>query len=257
MSTQWFVSGRKGGSMSGTKARREHFTSVHREFAADVPVHKANKPRPRTLHLVSTGVVFVIGILAVVWFFHLDRHGEITRLIVASGGLGIVISIVLMALFCVIPVPAEFLLILDMKVFGVWWGTLYSWIGTMVGCTGVFLLARYVAGGMLRAFIPEDKMEQVSEWVGKRGVAGLLLAHVIPLPFIVVNYVAGVIRSVRLWDFIWTSAIGGVPYYLGAALVFLGVSRKYMVWAVIGLIALVAIWVSGFWYTRRASLRKP
>lgn len=206
--------------------------------------------------IIWTGIVFALGIALVIAFFYMDRHGEISRLILATGGFGIAISIVLMAIFCVIPVPSEFLLVLDMKVFGVWWGVLYSWIGTMVGCIGVFLLARYVARGLLHSFVPEDKMQQVSAWVGKRGAMGLLLAHVIPLPFIVVNYVAGIIPSVRLWDFIWTSAVGGVPYYLGAALVFLGLSTKYLVWAIVGVVALCAIWIGGFLYNRRVNRLK-
>lgn len=248
--------------MADTKARR---MSAHR-YRQDVIHEVPNSPTARdpsrsrlsrkARGFIWTGVVFMIGVALVIGFFYLDRRGAISRLILSSGAWGIALSIVLMALFCVIPVPAEFLLILDMKVFGVWWGVLYSWIGTMVGCIGVFLLARYVAGGFLRSFVSEDRMEQVNEWVGKRGVVGLLLAHVIPLPFIVVNYAAGIIPSIRLWDFIWTSAVGGVPYYLGAALVFLGVSTKYLVWAIIGLIALSSIWIGGFLYNRHVARLK-
>lgn len=244
--------------MADTKARRRQFQSVQsRQFTTSVAPPPVRERKPgRISGILWSGAVFVVGLLLVIGFFYLDRRGQISRLVLSSGGFGIAISVVLMAVFCVIPVPGEFLLILDMKIFGVWWGVLYSWIGTMIGSIGVFLLARYVAHNLLRSFIPDERMAQVNEWVGKRGVVGLLLAHVVPLPFIVVNYAAGIIRSIRLWDFIWTSAVGGVPYYVGAGLVFLGVSTKYLYWSVVGLIALVFIWIGGFLYNRHVNRLK-
>lgn len=205
----------------------------------------------RRKSIIWTGVVFLVGVALVVVFFYWDRHGQISRLVQSSGPWGIVVTIVLMALFCLIPIPAEFLLVLSMKVFGVWSGIFYSWTGSMLGSIVVFLLARYVAQGAVRHFVSQDRMEEVNRWVGGKGVAGLLIAHILPLPFIVVNYAAGIIRSIRLWDFIWTSAVGGIPYYLGAALVFLGISRKYVVWLAVGGIAILAIWIAGFLYNRR------
>lgn len=195
-------------------------------------------------------LILILGVALVIAFFYWDRDNRFSRVIQSAGTLGIVASILLMCLFCIIPVPGEFLLVLNMKVFGVWWGILYCWIGSMLGSIVVFLIARYIAKDLLVRFISEEQMEKVETWVGHRGVWGLILARIIPLPFIVVNYTAGVVRTVSLWNFIWTSAIGGVPYYVGAALVFLGVSKKYIIWLVVGGIAIVAIWIAGYLYNR-------
>lgn len=198
-------------------------------------------------------IVLVVGALFVAAFLFFDRHDQLSNLIRGTGAWGIVISIVAMTLFCVIPVPSEFLMILNMKVYGVWWGTLFTWTGSMLGSVAVFLIARYFAGHMLRAFVSEGQLARVEKWVGHHGVTGLILARIVPLPFIVVNYTAGVVRTVTLWDFIWTSAVGGIPYFVGAACVFLGLSRKYLVYLIIGGVAVVGVWIGGLLFNRHGN----
>lgn len=212
--------------------------------------HHHNADKAKTQSTVWSITVLVLGIALVVAFFYFDRHNRISHLIQSTGAWGVIISIVLMALFCVIPVPSEFLIVLDMKVFGVWWGALYSWSGSILGSIAVFELARYLAPNLMKRFISEKHMKQVETWVGHRGIMGLILVRIIPLPLIVVNYTAGIVRSITLWNFIWTTAVGGIPYYVGASLLFLGVSKKYIIWLVVGAIAIVAIWIIGFLYNK-------
>lgn len=199
-------------------------------------------------------LVLVIGVVLVLAFFYWDRHGQISHLILSLGSWGIILSIALMTLFCIIPVPSEFLIILNMKVFHVWWGILYSWLGSMLGCIAVFLMARYFVRNLFTSFISEEQMSQVESWVARRGVTGLILARIIPLPFIVVNYTAGIVRSVTLWNFTWTSAVGGIPYYTGAALIFLGVSKKYVAWLAVGGAAVIAVWIIGMLYNKNSNI---
>ncbi len=204
----------------------------------------------------SVVLVFVLGVVLLGLIIYLDRNGQISRWIQSAGPWAILLSIFLMALFCVIPVPAEFLMVLNMQVFGVWWGILYSWLGSMTGSIAVFLLARYSAAHLIQRFISSDRLDQVDRWVENRGNIGLLLVHLIPLPFIVVNYAAGVLKSVRLWDFVWTSALGGLPYYLGAAFIFLGVSHRYLVWLMVGGLVVGIVWVLGYLYNRKVAKLK-
>jgi uncharacterized membrane protein YdjX (TVP38/TMEM64 family) len=210
----------------------------------------SSRGRSKSQSILWTILILLLGIALVITFFYLDRHNRISNLIQSSGGWGIVASIVLMFLFCIIPVPSEFLIILNMKVFGVWSGILYSWIGSLSGSVAVFLIARYFARDLLKRFISEKHMRRVETWIGHRGVLGLILVRIVPLPFIVTNYTAGVVRSISLWNFIWTSVVGGIPYYVGAALLFLGISKKYIIWLVIGGIAILAIWIIGYLYNR-------
>lgn len=197
----------------------------------------------------TVGIV-VVGVLLVVGFFRIDRHNQVSMAIQGWGAWGIVLSVLLMAAFCVIPVPSEFLMVMNMKVFGVWWGIFYTWIGAMLGAVAVFYVARSMGARLLEAFISEERLQQVNDWIGRKGALGLLLARLVPLPFIVVNYAAGVLRSVKTWEYIWTTGVGLLPYDVGAALVFLGLSTRYTIWLAVGGLAVVGIWVGGYFFNR-------
>ena len=215
-----------------------------------------SETRPKWSKAVSITwslVILAVGALLVVAFFYLDKNNRISFAIQSSGVLGIGIAIFLMALFCVIPVPSEFLMIMNMKVFGVWWGIFYTWIGAMLGAVAVFYMARSIGSRILQAFITEERLRQVNRWIEHRGPLGLLMVRLIPLPFIVVNYSAGVMESVSTWEYIWTTGVGLLPYDLGAALVYLGLSTRYIWWLAIGGLAVVAVWVTGFLFNRSAN----
>jgi uncharacterized membrane protein YdjX (TVP38/TMEM64 family) len=203
-------------------------------------------PMSKTKSITWTVAILVVGILLVVLYFHLDRHDQISDHIRAWGGFGIFVAILLMALFCVIPVPSEFLMVMNMKIYGVWWGIFYTWIGAMLGAVAVFFIARYFGRGLLSAFISEERFHQVDVWVKKWGVFGLLLARLVPLPFIVVNYTAGVLKFVTIGNYLWTTAVGLLPYDIGSALVFLGASKRMIHWLILGAVAVIAVWMAGY-----------
>ncbi len=194
--------------------------------------------------------ILIVGILLVVGFFYLDKNNRISLAIQSWGAWGIILSIFLMAMFCVIPVPSEFLMIMNMKIFGVWWGIFYTWIGAMIGAVAVFFIARSIGSRIIQAFITEKRLQQVNKWIKNRGPVGLLMVRLVPLPFIVVNYSAGVMESVSTWEYVWTTGIGLLPYDLGAALVYLGLSTKYIWWIALGGLAVVGIWVGGYLFSR-------
>lgn len=242
----------KAGNVRGK--RYENYQDASSTEAHSSASHAA--PTRRWFSLAITAFVFIAFTVLLIAFFHYDRANTVSRLIQSTGILGIVIAVLLMAILSMLPVPSEFFMILIMKVFGPWWGILYSWLGTMLAAIGTFYLARHFGKRLLRIFISEQRFRQVSGWIGDRGVLGLLLVRIIPLPFIVVNYTAGVSRQVKFWSYTWTSAVGGIPYYLGAALVFLGLSRKYLIWLIIGGIAIVLIWIAGLLFNRNVDVLK-
>jgi uncharacterized membrane protein YdjX (TVP38/TMEM64 family) len=219
--------------------------------AVGTSAQTAKKKWSKRVSLTWSIVIVAIGVALVVGFFYVDRTDRISNAIQSYGALGIVLSILLMALFCVIPVPSEFLMIMNMKVFGVWWGIFYTWIGAMLGAVAVFFLARYIGGRLLEPFVDDQQLDRVNGWIKKRGAIGLLLARLVPLPFIVVNYAAGVLKSVNVWEYVWTTGIGLLPYDIGAALVFLGFATRYTLWLIVGGLAIVAIWIVGYLYHRQ------
>lgn len=84
-------------------------------------------------------VIVAVFIFFIVAFFYLDRHNAISSLIKSLGPLGVLLAIFLMALLCMTPIPSEGLVLMYLKIYGVFWGTLLAWVGSNVGSLIIFL----------------------------------------------------------------------------------------------------------------------
>ena len=202
---------------------------------------------------MAVGLILVVG---AVWGFFHYRH-QLTHAVyfVQSFGVyGVGFSIFVMAVLAVIPVPSEFFVVVNMEVYGVFWGLLYSWIGAIIGAVWAMYLTRWLGQTWLRRWLrrllPAERQRQVDDWVTRRGTIGLLTLRFVPLvPFHVINYVAGLL-NVGLWPFVWTTAVGIIPFEILAGGVFLGISSGLIPGLIIGAVALVVI--GGLSYVFRA-----
>jgi uncharacterized membrane protein YdjX (TVP38/TMEM64 family) len=89
-------------------------------------------------------------------------------------------------------------------------GALYVNVAATTGATGAFLFARYVVGQGLQARYAE-KLATFNTELDRNGAAYLLFVRLIPaFPFFLINLAAGLTR-LRLWTFVWTTAIGILP----------------------------------------------
>jgi uncharacterized membrane protein YdjX (TVP38/TMEM64 family) len=204
--------------------------------------------------LLLYGCMFFI-LAGVVAFFCLDRHGDLTRLIHGLGFTGALLAVALMALLCMTPVPSEGLLLVCFRVFGIGWGIFYAWIGLMVGSYGCFVLARGLARPLAVRLISPQRMRLIESWIGDKGPFGLLLVRLLPIPAAVVNYAAGVLRTVGLRPYMWTAGASILPYYAAAALIYLGISNGAWTWGVVGGATLAVVMGAGA-VIRRASIRR-
>jgi uncharacterized membrane protein YdjX (TVP38/TMEM64 family) len=214
-----------------------------------VATHDSTTSRSKVWTIAALFVVVV----AVGVFLYLDRHDALSSVLRSWGIVGIIAAIVVMAMTCATPLPAEGLLVLYMKIYGAWWGAFYSWIGAIVSSLFVFGAARYLGTPILRSMVTPERWNQVDRWVKERGTSGLLFARLLPLPGFIVSYIVGTIPSVRLWSYIWTGAVSIMPYYIGTALIFLGVSRRLTVWLALGSLALVMCWGVTFVVKKKSS----
>ncbi|MCI0182001.1 MAG: TVP38/TMEM64 family protein [Acidibacillus sp.] len=202
----------------------------------------------------SIGTI-VVGLMAI-WVYFRYEH-DVSSFIRHLGPFGVIGSIVLMALLCIIPFPAEFLMIIDMQIYGVWMGILYVWIGAMVGSYVTFLLAKHFGEGWIKKFVADKHLKKLNELVDKHGALGLFMARLIPLiPFVVLNYASAMLPEVGTWTYLWTTGLGIMPYDLGAALVFLGFSKKTLIWLIAGGVALVMIWVGALWLQHQSKKKE-
>jgi uncharacterized membrane protein YdjX (TVP38/TMEM64 family) len=173
---------------------------------------------------------------------------------VASLGVwGPVVFILGYALAAVAFIPGSVLTIAAGAIFGLGAGILYALMGALLGASAAFLVARYVARGIVEERIARSpRFAAVNEAVAANGRKIVFLLRLSPVvPFNVLNYALGVTR-VRFVDYLIAS-LGMIPgtvlyVYYGtiAGTIATAVSgghvtrgRGYYVLLVVGLIATV------------------
>lgn len=195
---------------------------------------------------VGSIVILVVAFGIAILFLYVDRNNDLSSFLRSLGAPGVLMAVLIMAMIGVTPMPAEGFLIVLLKVYGAWWGILYSWIGAVISSFVVFEVARHVGKPLLQSVITPTRFKQVDHWVKKRGTSGIFIARLVPLPGFIISYILGTIPSVRLFAFVWTAAVAIVPYYVGAALIYLGVSKHLVLWLTLGFVAISVFWVVGY-----------
>ncbi|PWI58398.1 TVP38/TMEM64 family protein [Sulfoacidibacillus thermotolerans] len=192
--------------------------------------------------------------LAVAIFFYLDERGEMTAMIRSYGLMGVIIAVFLMGAICMTPIPSEGLLLIFLKVYGVLYGLLFAWIGSTLGAISIFFLARFVIQPVVISMITEERLQQIDHFIRKRGTSGLLIARLLPIPAVLVNYAAGILPAVRFSGYLWTAVVSLLPYYMGTVFLFLGIMSGLDHWLLIGgVIILLLIGTSYFFNQKEKS----
>lgn len=172
----------------------------------------------------------------------------IEEAILAAGPWGVVASIGLMILHCLVPFPAELLAIANGMIFGPIWGVAITWAGAMLGAMAAFSLARSLSRPVVEHMLARDQRLQLDRWVGRVDPAALLLARLLPLiAFNLVNYAAG-LAGIGWWNFLWTTAVGILPMTIAMVVLGEGLERfPAWAWLLVGALLLAA----GWWRWRR------
>jgi len=199
---------------------------------------------------LTGGIAVLIALYAVV-FLYSDRSNEIISMIQAFGTWGIIMAVFLMAALFMTPVPSEGLIVLYLKIYGVYLGTLYSWIGSIISSIAFFYLARSFGRKIMKKLITKEQFETVNNWVKEKGTFGLLIARFLPIPAFFVNCIAGIMSSITIWSFIWTSTVAIIPYFIGIALVFTGVSNGTWKWIILGAVIEFTCISTGYFIARK------
>jgi uncharacterized membrane protein YdjX (TVP38/TMEM64 family) len=196
-------------------------------------------------------LIILVGLI--VLFFYLDRQNQLSLIIRTWGPGGILLSIFLMTALCMTPIYSEGLLILLFKIYGIYEGILIAWLGSLLSSLAIFYLVRYYGQNFFKKLITPERVNKVNIWIQKKGSLGLFLARLLPLPAFVVNYIAGVMSSIKLWPYIWTAALAILPYYVGTALVYIGVAQFRLVWLAVGVVIIFSLWGIGYTLSKKAN----
>jgi uncharacterized membrane protein YdjX (TVP38/TMEM64 family) len=134
--------------------------------------------------------------------------------LVGIQGLGLGGAIAFIALYVlatVLLVPGTILTLGAGVVFGVGWGSVYVFIGAVLGAIAAFLIGRYLARGWVARKIADNpRFAAIDKAVAKTGFKIVLLTRLSPIfPFVLLNYAFGV-TQVALKDFFFGS-VGMIP----------------------------------------------
>lgn len=176
-------------------------------------------------------------------------------------GLGIaggVVFIIIYSLATVLFIPGSLLTLGAGAIFDVLLGSIYVFIGAVLGATGAFLIGRYLARDWVAKKIENNqKFKAIDRAVARSGFRIVLLTRLSPVfPFNLLNYALG-ITQVNLKDYVLGS-VGMIPgtvmyVYLGSlvgSVAKIGLEdatknpqAEQIQWAIriIGLIATVAV----------------
>jgi uncharacterized membrane protein YdjX (TVP38/TMEM64 family) len=127
------------------------------------------------------------------------------------GSLGAIAFIVLYILATVAFLPGSILTLGAGVVFGVFFGTVYVFIGATLGAIAAFLVGRYLARDWIAQKIEgNQKFKAIDQAVGQEGFKIVLLTRLSPIfPFFLLNYAYG-ITGVSLKDYAIAS-VGMIP----------------------------------------------
>ncbi len=185
------------------------------------------KPRNRRALLVAAIVVaVVIGIAGAVtlsmpvWPEDLTPDG-FRQLILSWGMWAVAGSVLLMVVHSFVPFPAEFVAIANGMCFGLFWGSVITWVGAMLGALAAFALSRRLGRPFAARMVRDRDWHSIDDWLERHGGEGVLLCRFIPIiAFNLINYAAGLTR-ISYPKFIWATGLGILPMtvlmvYLGA-----------------------------------------
>lgn len=172
--------------------------------------------RWKTASLVKLAVLlaFVAGAVAFFRFTETGRAVNARAVIDEIEGLHPVTARVVYVagyiLGTVLLLPGTVLSFAGAVLFGAYEGTLYTWVGAVIGSVLAFLLARALGRDFVNGLLG-GKLEALDRRIREQGFYGLLLIRLVPLfPFNGVNFGCG-LTGIRLRDYVLATAIGIVP----------------------------------------------
>lgn len=173
--------------------------------------------------IIALSLVFVGAVVGALYFF--DMHEQVIRLLrwmEASEPWTALLFIGLMIVAVVLLLPGVFFTTGAGFIFGIAEGTLYVVIGTTIGATISFLLARYCLPEATRGLVfKHSGFRHITQEMARHDFRVVLLTRLIPFfPGKVSNYFFG-LTPFGLRNFILASAIGFIPFsfhnaYLGS-----------------------------------------
>lgn len=161
---------------------------------------------------LATLVTWAYALVAEMPAAYFELSADEIAIAVRSWGIwGVAAIIGLMIVHSFIPFPAEFVALAAGMVYGPVLGTLYIWIGAMLGAWVAFGIARKLGRPFVGHWLKPAQMARIDGWTTRQGAGALLAGRLIPvIAFNLINYAAG-LTNMSWLTFTWATGLGILP----------------------------------------------
>ena len=194
--------------------------------------------------LVIFGLFALCGVLCC-YVGTLITPEQLQQLIRYCGNWAVLAYIGLFTLLPAFFFPVAVLALAGGLLFGLFWGSVYTFLGAILNCTLMFFLARYVGRNKIESMLQKKLspiwQQRLSGLNSGRGFLLLVILRLIPaVPYNLINYAFG-LTAMPYRTYIIASAIGIIP----GTLAFINIGDKALditspdFWIAIGLLGLL------------------
>lgn len=193
-------------------------------------------------------LVLLIALAALTWKLSTWlTPQQLQQALQQTGGWAPVLYIGLFVLLPAFFFPVAVLALAGGLLFGLWWGSVYTFIGAVLNCAMMFLLARYVGRSQVQRLVKQKLSPQWQRRLqmadGKEGFLLLIILRLIPaVPYNLINYTFG-LTGISFSSYLLASAIGIIP----GTFAFINIGDKTLeagspsFWIAIGLLVLLLV----------------
>lgn len=189
-----------------------------------------------------TAAAFLISVILVLY---LNANPHMVLSLRNYGLGGFVAAILAMTVFCLTPVPSESLLFVLLKVYGIGWGIFGGWTGLVLSNVIIFYVMRIFGQRWFPQGIYPQWFKAIDKIVIRTGRRGLLISRLLPIPAFFSSIILALMPSVGFLDYLWTSGVSIIPYYIGMVFIFKGLTGAIFIWLPIGFAFLLAVSLAG------------
>ncbi len=208
--------------------------------------------------VVSAGLVYMWQPDFFQHAYKIIKHGDIAALAeyLRSFGVWSVVVTVLLFVIMTFTIVFPFMILSGAAgiIYGLFLGTVISWLGEVVGALFMFFFARYFFRCTVEGWIAKSRyLRQVDEYSAANGFKALLIARLLPLaPSGIITAVAAISR-ISFRDFFLATVIGKLPpvivkVLLGHDIVFAGENMTRLIMVVL---LVIGVYISLWWYKWR------
>lgn len=214
--------------------------------------------------LVKAGALVALIVLgtAAWWLFGREWIGQFSDLttvratIARAGPWGPVIFALFYAGITLLPVPKAPVSVAAGAAFGLVFGTVYVYLGSLLGAGLAFVIGRRLGREAVER-LTGARIRKLDAWLTRSGLSAVILVRlVVVVPFTLINYGAA-LTAVRTRDYALGTAIGILPGTFGLVALGGGFATGQLTPVIVGMTVLVVLSALAAFLRPKKTVRDP